>query len=166
MKIWSLRNDFCAGTTPARTTAMGRVEKIFLQRTFGDLNFRDAATFRHKSQETLALRNFRFPETWQRRSDGPNVADRWGRRNKNTYPYNEPKYYPSRFFSCSFVLFLLYHQALQGAPPRGRQLYFTFQVLQTLCSKRQKHPLSPQDLQPRRGHPVKPRLILKVIFPA
>ena len=35
------------------------------------------------------------------------------------------------------------HRALQGAPARGRQLYFTFQVLQTLYSKRQKHPFLP-----------------------
>ena len=33
-----------------------------------------------------------------------------------------------------------FHRALQGAPPRGRQLYFTFQVIQTLYSKHQKHP--------------------------
>ena len=38
----------------------------------------------------------------------------------------------------------------RGRPRRGRQLYFTFQVLQTLYSKRQKHPFSPSDLQPRR----------------
>ena len=35
------------------------------------------------------------------------------------------------------------HTGLQWAPPRGRQLYFTFQVLQTLYSKRHKHPFSP-----------------------
>ena len=53
-----------------------------------------------------------------------------------------------------------FHRVLQGAPPRGRQLCFTFQVLQTLCSKRQKHPFLPKELQPRRGHPVKHLLIL------
>ena len=30
--------------------------------------------------------------------------------------------------------------SIQGAPPRGRHLYFTFQVLQTIYSKLQKHP--------------------------
>ena len=29
------------------------------------------------------------------------------------------------------------HRVLQGAPPRGRQLYFTFQVLQTLYSNQE-----------------------------
>ena len=37
----------------------------------------------------------------------------------------------------------VFHKVLQGAPPRGRQLYFTFQVLQTLDLKRQKHPFLP-----------------------
>ena len=55
--------------------------------------------------------------------------------------------------------FCLDHRVLQGAPPRGRQLCFTFQVLPTLYSKRQKHPFSPEELQPRRGHPVKHHLI-------
>ena len=41
-----------------------------------------------------------------------------------------------------------FHRVLQGAPPRGRQVYFTFQVLETLYSKRQKHPFLPQELQP------------------
>ena len=42
--------------------------------------------------------------------------------------------------------------------PRGGD-NFTFQVLQNLFSKRQKHPFSPEELQPRRGHPVKHPLI-------
>ena len=35
------------------------------------------------------------------------------------------------------------HRVLQGAPPRERQLYFNLQVLQTLYSKRRKHPFLP-----------------------
>ena len=49
------------------------------------------------------------------------------------------------------------HRALQGVPPNNK---FTslFQVLQTLYSRRQKHPFSAQELQPHRGHPFKHRL--------
>ena len=41
---------------------------------------------------------------------------------------------------------------------RRRDSFTSLQVLQTLHSKRQKHPFSPYELQPRRGHPVKRRL--------
>ena len=48
------------------------------------------------------------------------------------------------------------HKFLQGAPLRGRQLYFTFPSAPDPLFKASKSTLS--ELQPRRGHPVKHRL--------
>ena len=67
------------GTTPVQITEMGS-EKLFLWRTWGDLNFRDAATSgtNHRNvsaQEFPIFRNF----PWQLCSGGPKVGDRWGR---------------------------------------------------------------------------------------
>ena len=36
--------------------------------------------------------------------------------------------------SSDFGTPMIYHRVLQGAPPEGRQIYFVFQVLQTLSS--------------------------------
>ena len=43
----------------------------------------------------------------------------------------------------------------RGRPRGGDNFTSLFQAFQTLYSKRQKHPLSPYELQPRRGHPAK-----------
>ena len=43
----------------------------------------------------------------------------------------------------------------RGGPRGGDNFTSLFHVLQTLYSKRQKHPVWPWELQPRRGHPVK-----------
>ena len=77
-----------------------------------------------------------------------------------THPHLGPRDFLKNEAVCEEMLYFRgeSHRVLQGAPPRGRQLYFTFQVLQTLYSKHQKHPFLPLELQPRRGHPVKHRL--------
>ena len=67
------------GTTPVQITEMGS-EKLFLWRTWGDLNFRDAATSgtNHRNVSAREFPIFRnFP--WQLCSGGPKVGDRWGR---------------------------------------------------------------------------------------
>ena len=51
------------------------------------------------------------------------------------------------------------HGVLQGAPQGGDKLTSLSQALQTFYSKRGKHPL----LQPRRGHPIKHRLIAAIL---
>ena len=49
----------------------------------------------------------------------------------------------------------------RGRPRGGDNFTSLFQVLQTLYSKRQKHPFLPYELRPCRGHPVKHRLIFE-----
>ena len=54
----------------------------------------------------------------------------------------------------------LFRRVLEGAPPEGATTLLHFsKCSRPFIQKRHKHPCSPQELQPRRGHPVKHRLI-------